>query len=244
MSLLNGTYAQYLKIPERIVSKNLLVIPESVSAPIASCTEPLAVALRGLDACDIQPGDVVAVLGLGAVGQLMMAVAKQRGATVIGFGRNRLKRELAASFAKADSVVDMSDVNVDDLTSLDTAAWLQSLTPNGLGFDVVIEAVGLPQMWEMAVAMVRRGGRVCWFGGCPAGSQVTLDTRRLHYDEITLVSPFHHTPAHFRQACDMLVSGEIDPTPLITDQLSLGDLESGLEQMALGHALKLAIWPE
>ena len=183
-------------------------------------------------------------VGLGAVGQLMMAVAKQRGATVIGFGRNRLKRELASSFAQADSVVDMSDVNVEDLTSLDTSTWLKNLTPNGVGFDVVIEAVGLPQMWEMAVAMVRRGGRVCWFGGCPAGSTVSLDTRRLHYDEITLVSPFHHTPSHFRQACDMLVSGVIDPSPLITDQLSLHDLEMGLTQMAEGSALKLAIWPE
>ena len=65
---------------------------------------------------------------------------------------------------------------------------------HGRGVDIAIEAVGKPQTWQWAVNMVRRGGTVNFFGGCPNDSKVNLDTALLHYSEITCKASFHHTP--------------------------------------------------
>ena len=83
----------------------------------------------------------------------------------------------------------------------DPVGVVRSLT-EGRGADVAIEAVGKPQTWEMCVHMVRRGGTVNFFGGCPSDSRVSLDTSLLHYSEITCKASFHHTPAHIRRALD------------------------------------------
>lgn len=236
LDLLNGTYAEYLNIPAPIVRHNTLVIPDAVPFEAAAFAEPLSVCIRGIEACRIQPGDTVAVIGLGTIGQFMIHLAKQHGATVIGFGRSPFKRALAESFAHADAVLEMAPS--DDLQEL-----IAQLTPEGHGFDVVIEAVGQPRMWEYAIRLVRRGGLVNLFGGCEAGTTISVDTRRMHYDELTLISLFHHTPAHFRKALEMIASGTLDPTPLITDTMPMHQVTAALEKVAAGQAMKIALLP-
>lgn len=231
---LNGTYAQYLLIPERIVAKNTYVVPPHTPAHLAAFAEPLAVALRGVMEMHIQPGDTVCLLGIGPIGLLMVAVAAQLGAQVTALGRSLLKRQLAAQMG-AKNVIHWQD----DLTP----EQLRANTPGGHGFDHVIEAVGLPEIWQLAVQTVRKGGKVNLFGGCPGGSTVTLETRRLHYDEITLLSLFHHTPAYMAMAVAWLTSGKINPSPLITDTLQLEELLGAFAKLNEGNAVKLAIRP-
>ena len=79
----------------------------------------------------------------------------------------------------------------------------------GHGVDIAIEAVGMPETWELAVKLVRRGGTVNFFGGCPSDTRVTLDTPLLHYSEITCKASFHHTPACIRKALDVVSRGDI-----------------------------------
>lgn len=237
LDLLNGAYAQYLKIPARIVQQNTLVVPESLSDTAAAFAEPLAVSMRGIDACRIQPGSTVAVIGLGAIGQLMVKLAKLHGAHVTAMGRNPLKLQMARQFGRADEVLDLQRFP-------SPRQIAEAFTPQGYGFDVVIEAVGLPETWEAAVQMVRRGGLVNLFGGCESGSAISLDTRRLHYDEITLVSPFHHTPEHFRRALEWLSDGHLDPLPLVTHELPLSCVTHALELVAEGRAIKVALKPD
>jgi L-iditol 2-dehydrogenase len=143
---------------------------------------------------------------------------------------------MAQDFAQADGVIDMTE-------PIDLQTVLSQYTPHGYGFDVVIEAVGQTHTWEMALNLVRRGGLVNLFGGCESGSTMALDTRRLHYDEITLVSPFHHTPRHVKEALEWINSGMIDPTPLITHERSLSQVPEALNLVASGTALKVAIRP-
>ena len=81
----------------------------------------------------------------------------------------------------------------------DPIAAARALTPEARGADIVIEAVATPATWEWAVAMVRKGGVVNFFGGPPSGTTVALDTNRLHYGDITLKASFHHTPAACRR---------------------------------------------
>lgn len=234
IEFLNGTYSNYLLLPANIVNKNTYAVPDTTPAEVAAFTEPLAVALRGVKAMGIQPGDSLCLLGIGPIGLLMVAVAKQLGANVTALGRSEIKRELATAMGAEQVIHWMDDVTADSL---------KATTDGGYGFDHVIEAVGLPEKWQFAVDVVRKGGKVNLFGGCPGGSTVTFDTRRLHYDEITLLSLFHHTPAHVAEALNWLVTGKLDPRPLITDTIALHDLVAGFERLMAGDAVKLAINP-
>lgn len=236
LDLLNGTYAQYMKIPAPIVARNTLVVPNHVPFEQAAFSEPLAVSLRGVEGCKIHPGDHVAVIGLGTIGQFLVKLAKLAGAHVTGFGRNPLKCHLAMTFGGADQVLALDSIE-------DMPSWLKANTPSGEGFDVVIEAVGQPAIWEQAIVMVRRGGLVNLFGGCERGTHINVDTRRLHYDEITLISLFHYTPRHFKDALALIASGQVDPSPLISDSASLAGLTHALEEVSLGRAVKVAIFP-
>lgn len=236
LMLLNGAYAEYLILPAPIVAVNTHRLPNDLPFELAAFTEPLAVAMRGVLGVGVQAGDSIAIMGLGPIGQLMVAVAKQQGAHVTAFARSPMKLAMAQTWGRADAVVSMAE-------GLQPEAWLAHHSPHGKGFDVVIEAIGLPETWEAAVAMARRGGKVHWFAGCTGGSTVTLSTQRLHYDEITLYSLFHHTPEHVAMAFNALASGAIDPTPLISQRMGLAHVPQALHAMEQGEAFKVAITP-
>ena len=236
LELLNGTYAQYLKLPASIVKHNTYKFDETLPFEIAAFMEPLAVSIRGVEACQLSSGDHLAIIGLGPIGQLMVRYATLKGIRVTGLARNSMKLAMAQTLGHAEQVIDIA-------TGIDTETIRAYYTDEGRGFDAVLEAVGLPEIWEQAVTLVRRGGLVNWFAGCKGGSAVTLDTKRLHYDELTLVSPFHHTPAHVKEAFELLNSGKLDPRPLITDYFPLSRLTYALEQMEAGKAFKFAISP-
>ena len=84
------------------------------------------------------------------------------------------------------------------LDGVDIVPRVKDLT-HGRGVDIAIEAVGQPEAWQVAVRMLRRGGTVNFFGGCPTGTNINLDTNLLHYSEMTCKASFHHTPKHIRQ---------------------------------------------
>lgn len=234
LDLLNGAYAEFIRVPAQIARYNTYRIPDHIPFEVAAFCEPLAVCLHGIAQAHIAPGDRIAVMGLGPIGQLMVRAAKLKGAHVTAMARNPHKLALAQNFGLADALINLNDIP-------ETEAIRQVATPEGRGFDVVIEAIGNPQTWEKAIALVRKGGTVNLFGGCPGGTSIQLDTRRLHYDEIKLVSSFHHTPHHFKTALDLLSSMQIDPRPLITDILPMAHFEAALQQVEAGQAMKIAL---
>jgi L-iditol 2-dehydrogenase len=234
LNLLNGAYAEFIRIPAQIARYNTYRIPDHVPSEVAAFSEPLAVCLHGLQQAHITPGDRIAIMGLGPIGQLMVKAAKLKGAHVTAIARNPRKLELAKNFGQADALVNLTEAPNSEVIR-------QQYTTEGRGFDVVIEAIGLPETWEKAIELVRRGGIVNLFGGCPGGTQVKLDTRRLHYDEIKLVSSFHHTPHHFKTALELLSTQKIDPRPLITDILPMSRFETALQRVEAGDAMKIAL---
>lgn len=196
----NGAYAEYIRIPRRIVEKNTHVIPDSVSYQDAALVEPLACVLHGVEETGIQPGDHVAVIGLGPIGCMFIRLAKLFGANVIAIGRRQSQLDRAARLG-----ADAGLINAD---GEDVIPAVHKLT-NGRGVDVAIEAVGNPEAWHLAVKLLRRGGIVNFFGGCPNDSKISLDTNLLHYSEITCKASFHHTPKLIRRALEIISRGEI-----------------------------------
>jgi L-iditol 2-dehydrogenase len=232
----NGAYAEYIRIPRRIVETNMLAIPSQISFEEAAMVEPLACVLRGLHETGVEIGDTVTIIGGGPIGLMFVQVAKLAGCNVIAV----VKRESQASAAKrfgADDVVQTT-------TTADVVEAVRALSPDRRGSDVVIEAVGRPQAWEWAVDMVRKGGTVNFFGGCAAGTKVPLDTSRLHYSEITLKATFHHTPEGVRKAFALIVERKIRGTDYITGEAPLSRLQQVLRHMLNRNGdIKTAIIP-
>ena len=231
----NGAYAEYIKIPRRIVESNMLALPDDVTFESAAMTEPLACALRGLQETGADIGDTVTIIGAGPLGLMLMQVAKLMGCDVVAV----VKRDEQASEAKrfgADDVVHINKTKsaVDEVIRL----------TEGRGSDAVIDAVGRPQVWQWAVEMVRRGGVVNFFGGCASGTKVELDTNRLHYSELTLKATFHHTPESVRKAFALIAEKKIKSTDYVTGEAPLSKLKQVLQQMLdRGNQIKTAIIP-
>ncbi len=231
----NGAYAEYIRIPARIVEKNTYEIPGHVTYQDAALVEPLACVLRGLEETGVQPGDTVVVIGLGPIGLMFVRLAHVAGARVIAIGRRKTQIDRAARMGASESLIS------DGSTDLERA--VRDLT-GGRGADIVIEAVGLPEAWETAVKLVRRGGTVNFFGGCPAGSQIALDTSLLHYSEITCKASFHHTPAHIRRALEVVSRGDISARDFVNGVEPLANLLEVMRHLMShnGH-MKTAIVP-
>jgi len=231
----NGAYAEYIKIPRRIVESNMLALPDDVTFESAAMTEPLACALRGLQETGADIGDTITIIGAGPLGLMLMQVAKLMGCDVVAV----VKRDEQVSEAKrfgADDVVHINKVK----SPIEAVMHLTE----GRGSDVVIEAVGRPQVWQWAVDMVRRGGAVNFFGGCASGTKVELDTNRLHYSELTLKATFHHTPESVRKAFALIAEKKIKSTDYVTGEAPLSKLKQVLQQMLeRGNQIKTAIIP-
>jgi L-iditol 2-dehydrogenase len=162
-------------------------------------------------------------------------LAKRKGAQVIAIGRSHEKLEQAKSFG-ADhvfSVLDRGDVLQQAL----------SATPQGRGFDAVVEAIGQPQTWKQAVQLARKGGVVCLYGGCAKGSHFELDTHRVHYQELKIFGVFHHTPRHFKQALEFLSKGELDAERFISGEISLEDIPQHFRSHTDKPFAKVAVIP-
>ena len=236
LEFLNGAYAEYINIPERIVQKNLIKLPNDLSFEKAAFCEPLSNVVHGIEKTDIKKGDTVGVVGIGTIGLMFVKLAKLKGARVIAAGRNPLKLKLAKEFGGADEVIDLTKYTNPDKIFL-------SFTEENKGLDVAIECVGLPEIWERMFNLVRKGGTINLFGGCKGGTTINIDTRRLHYDELKVIGVFHHTPQYFRQAFDLIASGQIDVEQLITHVMPLSQTEKALQTVASGDAIKVLLKP-
>ncbi len=232
----NGAYAEFIRIPARIVAKNTLRIPDHVKLEHAALTEPLACAVHGFEDSRPRPGDTVAVIGGGPLGLMILHVAALAGCETIAIvkhdGQVEAARQLGAS-------------HVVQTTSIRNAIKeTRALTPKNRGVDIAIEAVGVPEAWQEAVELVRKGGCVNFFGGCALGTHVSLDTNRIHYSDLTLRATFHHTPAICRRALDLIAGGKFQAQAFITGHAHLYELNRVFEKlMNRSSEIKTAIVP-
>lgn len=231
----NGAYAEYIRIPSRIVERNMYEIPEQVAYQDAALVEPLACVIRGIDETRVRAGDTVVVIGVGPIGLMFVRLLSLRGCKVIAVGRRKPQLDRAVRLG--------AQVALSILEEKDIVGAVRSVT-NGYGADVVMEAVGTTETWQQAMLMLRRGGVANFFGGCPADTVVNLDTNLMHYSEITCMASFHHTPAHVRKALEAVVAGYITAYDFVTGEEPLSNLNEVLShQLHKNGAVKTAIIP-
>ena len=216
LEILNGAYAEFLLVPERIARVNLLPVPAGLEPEVAALVEPLACCLRGVDRAGVQAGDRVAIVGAGPIGLMLCACVTDAGGRAELVGGRPERRELAPLFG--------------------------AVPGDGAGADVVIEAAGTEAAWQDALELVRAGGTAVFFGGRERGSILRVDTYRLHYEELTLRGAFHHAPRHVRAALAFLASGAYPWERLITHRVGLEGV-AGLFADPPADYLKAAVHP-
>lgn len=230
----NGAYGQYMALPPRLVARNVVRIGPGLPASTAAFAEPLACALLGIERGRVEAGMTVVIWGHGPLGCLLALAAGQRGARVVIVGKEGWRLDRVRELGLGTCV--------DALSVPDMVAHLRGLI-GGRGPEVTVDATGRPEVWEQAIDGVGRGGTVILFGGCAPGTSVRVDTRRAHYEELTLVGAFHHTPATIRRAVELLESKAIEPTGLLTHRMGLGQVKEALALMEGGETMKVLVDP-
>ncbi len=230
-----GAYAEYIKVPARMVLMNMQGIPDGISYEEAAITEPLACVLHGVEQANVKLGDTVAIIGAGPIGLLHLLTVKKMGAgrtIMIDLVDERL------GFAEklgADATVNSGKENVE--------TRIRELT-GGHGADVAIEAIGLSATWEQALKLARKGGTVLEFGGCPPGTEIKVNAEMLHYGELTVMGTFHTTPLHFRKALNLIATRTIDVRPLVTRKMKLDNIKEAFGILSTSkNEIKIGILP-
>jgi len=232
----NGAYAEYMRIPGRIVMENMLEVPHSVDDRSAALVEPLACVLRGIHEMEVRTGDTSVVIGCGPIGLKYVRMLSRRGVRVLALARRAAPLEIAKRLGA------VAVINVTETPDLVSA--VKSLTEDGRGADSVVEAAGNPATWKQALQMVRRGGVVNFFSGLPSGTHVEIEPAAIHYAEIKLISPFHHTPRFIREALEAIRRGDISAHDYVTQEIRLADLPQAFEKMKTRSGeIKLAVRP-
>ncbi|MCU0317407.1 MAG: alcohol dehydrogenase catalytic domain-containing protein [Fimbriimonadaceae bacterium] len=217
-----GAYAEYLLIPARIARLNVFHKPNWLPHERAVLLEPLACVAQGIETLHPDSQDEVLIIGPGAIGLMFVAALRQLGVTQITLaGRNKERLAIGEQLGAR-------------------AVYLEDLTGE---YDKVVECTGKLEVWERSVDFARRGGSVMLFGGCPSGTRASFDTGRLHYDQITLLSPFHFGTKAVRTARSWLLDPEFDISALITSERELGEGARVFEDLREGRGIKFLFRP-
>jgi L-iditol 2-dehydrogenase len=226
-----GTFAQYLCVPAAVARQNLFPRPAALSAGHATLLEPLACVVHGLALLDWRGVERVLVIGLGSMGLLFVQLLPHyTAAELVGAGRRSTNLELARRFGLR-RVWDVGERTL-----------AEQLDPTER-FDCVIECTGRLDGWQEAFARTAPGGQTLLFGGLPRGTAFTVDSYRLHYEEVHVRGSFHFSPRDVARAREFLVGGELELDPLISGGLPLTQLAEALRRLEQREGMQYAIDP-
>ena len=226
----NGGFAQYSRCPEAQCFK----VNDDVDFDVAAMAEPLACVIHGIDLADIKPGQTVAVIGTGAIGFLMMQMAKLKGAsTVIMCATNDERKnfalELGADFAINSRTEDLCEKIRED-TGSD-------------GVDVVIECVGKTIATEQAIKIAGPGARVLLFSVPSPTATYPLPLIDVFKKELTIVGSLINPDTHQR-AVNLINSGRLEIKKLITHTFPLDKMEEAILKQMSKDSIKVIVHPQ
>lgn len=227
-----GAFAQRLALPAHVVARNVRHKPDHLSFEKAAFLEPLACVMHGIHIAKPYHDETCVIFGAGPIGLLFLLMLRLEGCRAIMVEPHAGRREMARKLG-ADHVLPADDSSLDAVLEL----------TDGHGADLVVECTGNPQVWMASTDYLRRGGGVLLFGGTAADTEVTFDSGRLHYDQLIIMGCFHFRPQDVADAADLLISGKIDPEPLISGRTDLDGLPDVLRRLAKGEGIKYVVTP-
>ena len=232
----DGAFAEMLAIPpEALAGGNVIKVPADVPDEAAALSEPLSCAINAQWIAGVGEGDCVLIIGGGPLGALHAELAKALGAAQVMI--------VQRSEPRLSLLRKLGDVRVIDGAREDVAAVVNENT-SGIGADVVIVSAPSPEAQQSAVQYARKGGAVSLFASLPREtSDITLDSRAIHYGELRIVGASDSQPEHVRFAVQLLAEGKIDTEAIVTHGAHLGSIHEGLRLMMDKQSLKVMVYP-
>ncbi|MCG8477479.1 MAG: alcohol dehydrogenase catalytic domain-containing protein [Spirochaetales bacterium] len=229
---IDGGFAEFIRIPAPFVAAgNIVPVPDGVETAIAGMAEPFAAAYHGIRQARITDGQLVVIVGAGPIGLGHVQMATRAGARVVVVEPEEWKRRLA---------LELGAVEVIDPRGGTTERVCLDMS-EGAGADTVIVDVGLPEVIEEALNLVKKGGRFVIFAGAPVGSTITIDPNRIHYREIECTGSSSSTPADLATVLDLVAKGELLLHELLTEILPIDRLVDALRNKGEYRVLKSVV---
>lgn len=233
----NGAFAPYILVPSRLARINLHEIPVGVPAERVVLTEPLACVIHAVRRVPVHPLDAVVVLGAGPMGLFWVNTLRRRygpDLTIVSLDHQDDRLAVAKTMG-ASHGLNSRDGNAREVLRAAVGR------PDA---DVVIESVGSLGTHQEALSLVGRGGTLVSFGGVATGQILSVDIGRLHYEEISILPIYHHTPPDVAEAVRQLATGQVPVERLITGRLPLSELRRALEMVGNRTTLRTILIPE
>jgi L-iditol 2-dehydrogenase len=228
-----GAFAEYVRIPSRVVARGLAAIPAGLSFPAAALLDPVASVLRGLSRVPVGPRTRMLVMGAGPIAFLFAILARHLGAgAVIVAGRK----------AGRLSAIRSSGVITVDVTCESLQKTLREATGQ-LGPDVVVDTTGDAGVVADLLELVSRGGTLLVFAGMPGKARLDLLAARIHYDEVTVAGSFHYRPSDAGNALELLSRGVVPLDRIVTSVRPLEDYADVLDAMVREDGMKTCFAP-
>ncbi|HEY7831979.1 MAG TPA: alcohol dehydrogenase catalytic domain-containing protein [Ktedonobacterales bacterium] len=221
--------AEFVRVSAAHSAHTTFALPDSLSDEAASFTEPLACCLRALDRATLATVEDAVIVGLGAMGLLLLQALHARlpAARVWGVDPLAPRRALARELGAADAYASDADL----------PERIRGTTEER-GADLVILTVGARPALATAQALVRDGGEILIFAAQP-GNPVPFDLWDCYHRELRLTSIYSSTPADLAAALALLAAGQVDPAPLISHRLPLAAFHEGVALVRAHQALKV-----
>jgi L-iditol 2-dehydrogenase len=231
----DGGFGQYLALPEQAISQGCLnPVPPDLALAEAAMAEPLACCLNGLDKVELRQGETVVILGAGPVGCLFSMVAKQQGSGKVILVEQDPSRRTLSQQATADTVLNSTEVDVIEA--------VKDLT-NGRGAQVVVTCFREAPLVYPLLELTAPGGRVLMFSGISAEKGVVpTDLNTVHYRELALIGAYGCTSIQCQRALDLMADG-LDVSWLISQKVTLHDLEESFSNLTAKNVMKICVEP-
>ena len=232
----DGAFATRILVPGiALRNGNVVRVPDDVPDEAAALSEPLSCAVNAQTLAGVSEGDTVLVVGGGPLGALHSQVARAKGAEKVMI--------VQRSEPRLSLLKELEGVTVIDGKKGDLAERVSDET-GGLGVDVLMICAPSKEAHEQSVNLVRKGGTVSLFASLPRGeSDVTWNSRTIHYGEIRVMGSSDSRPEHVREAVRLLAEGQVDTAPIVTHKMPLSEIHSGFELMKAKECLKVLIQP-
>lgn len=222
----DGGFAQYSRIPASQAFK----LEPTVPWEAAAMAEPLACCLHGIDLAGIQVGDKVCVVGGGAIGLLMVQLAKLSGASQIVLSEPNEKRRQVGLQLGANAAIDPTRPDAQE-------AFAQVL---GGGANVVVECVGNVPAVKSAFQFAGKGATVLLFSVPKVDATFDLPLFDVYKKELTIKGSFVNPDTHAR-AVALINSGKVDFGPIITHRFTLDQLPEAIAMQMSDASIKVVV---
>lgn len=225
----NGGFAEYCVAPQ----SQCYLMNQDVDLDIAAMAEPLACAIHGIDRASIKPGQNVLVVGGGAIGMLMVQLAKLSGAAKVLLSEPVEVRQQLGLEVGADAVINPLKEDIGEV--------IKAVCGTD-GVDVVIECVGNPRAVAQAIAAAGSGATVLLFSVPVVGSTVPLPLMDVYKKELHIVGSIINPDTHQR-AVDLINSGRLEIKKLITHVFDIEHLEQAIQCQMGNESIKVIVKP-